>query len=165
MKFLKIIWILSVAVIITFFMAFESFRIYDFITTNYSVKTMKISSYSYNSSSRNESITINGFIDNEDVYFSRFDNEIEELSSMYPGITMGKNKIEELSSIFPDTFKNSIKASKNIEVLKFKNSNRVMLIKDKEFERWKIHLYIYSIYSLISIIILIYTKKSKQSKN
>ena len=160
LKSIKIFWILSVAVIIIFHVAFESFRVFDFITGNYTVKTMNISGYLYNTSSRSKSITITGScFGNEEVYFSRFDNEIGELFSLYPGIAMENNEIEELSSIFPNTFKNSHNNSKNIEVLKFKNSNIVMLTKDNEFQRWKMRLYLFSLYSLISIIILILIKK------
>jgi hypothetical protein len=159
MKFIKVIWVLSVAIILIFHIAFEGFRIFDFFTENYSVKTMKILSSNYSSSSKRKSITINGFIDKERVYFSRFDNEIGELFSLYPGIAMENNEIEELSSVFPDTFKNSYNDSKNIEVLKFKNSHIVMLTKDNEFQRWKIRLYLFSLYSLTSIILLILIKK------
>lgn len=159
MKFIKIVWILSVFIIIVFNLAFEGFRIYDFITENYNVKTMKVSNYNYSSSSKRKSITINGYIGKEDVYFTRFDDEIEELFSMYPGITIENKQINELNSVYNDTFKNSKTNSKNIEVLKFKHSDIVMLIKDDEFKRWKTRLYMFSSYSIISIVILILIKK------
>ena len=158
MKFIKIVWILSLAVIIIFHIAFESFRIFDFITGNYNLKIMNISGYSYNTSSRSNSTTINGYIGKEKVYFSRFDDKIGELFSLYPGITMENNEIKELQDVFPNTFKKDDNP-KSIEVLKFKNSNIVMLTKDNEFKRWKMHLYLFSLYSLISIIILILIKK------
>ncbi|CAA0164793.1 conserved hypothetical protein [Tenacibaculum maritimum] len=159
MKFIKLVWMLSVFVIIVFTFVFDGVRVFDFVLGNYTTKVMKVSGNVYETYSRRKSITINGHIDKEKVYFSRFDDKIEELFSLYPGITIEENKIKELNAAYPNTFRNSNKDSKNIEVLKFKNSNIVMLTKDNEFKRWKTRLWLFSLYSMISTIILILIKK------
>lgn len=159
MKFIKIIWIVSVFIIIIFHITFEGYKIFDFLSKNYSIKTMEVTDYYYDTYSRRKSITINGFVDKERVYFTRFDDEIGELFSLYPGIATENKEIEKLSSVFPNTFKNSYNDFKNIEVLKFKNTQIVMLTKDNEFQSWKRRLFLFSIYCLTSIIILILIKK------
>lgn len=164
MKFIKIVWILSVFVILIFYVVFESFRIYDFFTGNYTIETMQVSDYNYSSNSRRKSITIIGHIKNQRVYFSRFDNEIEELYNLYPGIASDKLSSEDkkiISSVFPDS---NLESSKTIKVLKFKHSQIVMLTKDNEFQSWKTNLYFFTFYCIMSIILFIIIRKLKRKK-
>lgn len=141
MKTIKIIWWVSVFVIIFFNIAFDGYRIFDYLLNNYSKKEMVITDHSYNSSSRRRSITVFGTVDKRKVYFSRFDEDIDNLNNAYPEIFSEENKHFVMS------------------VLKFKHSNIVMLIDDNELSRWKARLFFSGIYSLISILILLFLKK------
>lgn len=164
-KFLKIVWILSVFVIVVFNIAFDGYRILDFITGNHTVKTMKISDNSYETTSRRKSITIFGHVGSEKVYFSRFDDEIGKLYALYPEITSNELSANEDNKIISFALLDvNLDNSKHIEVIKFKHSQIVMLTKDNEFQRWKNSLYLFAIYSMVSIIILIFMKKSSSSK-
>jgi hypothetical protein len=140
MKAIKIIWLASVFVILFFNIAFDGFRTFDYLFDNYSKKEMTVTKYSFDSSSRRKSITIEGVVDKNKVYFSRFDKDIDSLYNLYPAI-FSKEKKETI-----------------IKVLKFQHSNIVMLL-DDEFNHWKTRLFFSGIYCLISIIIFIYIKK------
>ena len=135
-KFFKIVWVLSVLIIFTISILFDGFRIFDYIFNNFSKKEMTITNYSYDSSSRIRSITIEGVIDKKKVYFSRFDENIDKLNSLYPKILL-KNEERFV-----------------INVLKFKHSNIVMLIDDDELLKWKREKILSSIYIFSSLLII-----------
>lgn len=135
-KFFKIVWVLSVLIIFTISILFDGFRIFDYIFNNFSKKEMTITNYSYDSSSRIRSITIEGVIDKKKVYFSRFDENIDKLNSLYPKILL-KNKERFV-----------------INVLKFKHSNIVMLIDDDELLKWKREKILSCIYIFSSLLII-----------
>jgi hypothetical protein len=130
------VWVLSVLIIFTISILFDGFRIFDYIFNNFSKKEMTITNYSYDSSSRIRSITIEGVIDKKKVYFSRFDENIDKLNSLYPKILL-KNEERFV-----------------INVLKFKHSNIVMLIDDDELLKWKREKILSSIYIFSSLLII-----------
>lgn len=142
MKFIKVFWLGSVVVIMLFNIVFEGNRIVDFVLGNYSIKTMKVSKTFFNSSPRRKSITVVGHIDMKEVNFSRFDDEIDDLYSLYPNIS-----------------DNNLNKTINIEVLKFNSSDKVMVISGNEFDSWKMYLYYSFLYCIISSLILFYLKK------
>jgi hypothetical protein len=137
MKAIKIIWYLSILLIFLFNVFFDGYRIFDYCLGNYSMEKMKITNSSSNSSPKRRSLTIEGNINGENVYFSRFDDDINELYNFYP-VLSSKDK------------KNSI-----INVIKFKNSENVMLFDGNEFEQWKRNLLLYSLYIFFSVIIIL----------
>lgn len=126
---------------LTFDFILDGKRFLDFVSNNYYNSSMKVSKYSYYNSGRAASITIEGNINLEKVYFSKFDDNIDDLTSFYPNIqdTMLNKKI-------------------NIKILKFKNSKNVMTLYDDEFTSWKNRLYLDLMYYIFSIIIFIILK-------
>ncbi len=138
----KLFWYLSMTVIFLFYTFFEGYRIYDYIMGNYEIQTMKAENFGYDSSAKRKSITVYGHIGEEKVYFSRFDKEIRKLYKLYPQFFNADEKI-----------------TYEIKVLKFEHSNKVMLVDDNEFSRWKKHLLLSSLYITLSIIIILIFKK------
>ncbi|OMQ09280.1 hypothetical protein [[Flexibacter] sp. ATCC 35103] len=143
MKAVKIIWILSVVVIFLFNLFFDGYRIFDYALGNYSVRKMTIINSSYNVTSKRKSLTIDGSVNEGKVYFSRFDEDINELYNFYPSLS------------------SKIKNTPIINVLKFKHSNNVILLDDDEFIQWKKHLLIYCSYMFFSVIFFILFKLYK----
>ena len=136
-KFLKIVWYLSVLVVFFFNLFFNGWRIFDYVQGNYAVKKMNVENYSYNSTSRRKSITIEGYIDNEKVYFSEFDKNIDKLYQLYP-------------TIFSEN------ENTTIEVLKFKNYQNLLL--PSEFKDWKTELLLSVLYIVVSLLIYLSKK-------
>ena len=136
-KFLKIVWCLSVFIVFFFNLFFNGWRIFDYVQGNYAVEKMNVENYSYNSTSRRKSITIEGYIDNEKVYFSEFDKNIDKLYQLYP-------------TIFSEN------ENTTIEVLKFKNSHNLLL--PSEFKDWKTELLLSVLYIVVSLLIYLSKK-------
>jgi hypothetical protein len=146
MKAIKIIWYLSILLIFLFNVFFEGYRIFDYCLGNYSIEKMTITSSSSNSTSKRKSVTFQGTINEEDVYFSRFDDDINELYNLYPFLSSKK--------------KNNL----IINVIKFKNSDNVMLFDDNEFGEWKKTMLFFSLYIFFSIIIIFMLNYLKMKK-
>ena len=148
--FFKLVWYLSVVVVFLFFIVIEIHRIYDYVMNNYSIQKMKIADYYYNygisgkGGGTGTSIIVIGYISEERVYFSRFNEGIDKLYSLYPQF-----------------FSNDKKTYK-IKVLKFEHSHRVMLADDDEFSKWKRNLLLSFSYIILSIIIALYIKNKKK---
>ena len=136
-KFLKIVWCLSVFIVFFFNLFFNGWRIFDYVQGNYAVEKMNVENYSYNSTSRRKSITIEGYIDNEKVYFSEFDKNIDKLYQLYP-------------TIFSEN------ENTTIEVLKFKNYQNLLL--PSEFKDWKTELLLSVLYIVVSLLIYLSKK-------
>lgn len=134
--FIKIWWYLSIIVIFVIPILLDGFRILDYLADNYTTKEMVVKYYSYDSSAERKSITIEGVVDKERVYFSRFNEDIENLYSLYP-------------LIFSENKKDFI-----INVLKFKHSHIVMLIDDNELIKWEKEKLWCGIYIFFSIVII-----------
>jgi hypothetical protein len=138
MKTIKILWCVSVLVVFLFFMSFEGYRIFDYVSGDYTVQKMTITDSSYESTPKRKSVMINGNINGEKVYFSRFDEHISELYNLYPFLSSNN------------------KNTSVIEVLKFKHSHKVMLLNDDEFTQWKKHLLMSSLYVGFSIMFFLF---------
>ena len=148
--FFKLWWYLSVIVVFLFFIVLETYRIYDYTTGNYSIQKMKITEYKLHSDRNGKSIMVIGYIDDDEVYFSRFKDEVNKLYKLYP-------------QIFPRFFSDD-KKTYEIKVLKFEHSSRVMLIDDEEFPKWKKRSLLSSLYIILSIIIMIVLKKNRKTE-
>ncbi len=134
-KFLKIFWYLSILVISIFFISFEGYRIFDYIQGDYTRKKMNVKSYSYYSDSARSSIIVEGYIDNEEVYFYEYDDDMKKLHQNYP-------------IIFSTPHKHNIL----IDVFKFKHSKKVLLI--TELYKWEKKILLFSLYIFISLLII-----------
>ncbi len=96
----------------------------------------------YNISAKRKSTTFFGILENKKVYFTKFDNETDQIYNVYPGI---ENKITK------------------IDVIKFRNSEIVMTTIDNELEKWKNEKKTCITISLISILIFVFLNKIKFS--
>lgn len=118
---------------------FDGYRIFDYAFRNYSVQKMTITNSSRNSSAKRKSLTIEGNVGDRKVYFSRFDDNINELFNLYP--------------FLPSKIGNA----PMINIIKFKHSNKVILLDDDEFVQWKKHLLISSLYVFFSIMFFLFS--------
>jgi archaellum component FlaC len=138
--FFKITTFLIPIIIILFHIFFEYDIIKDYLKNDFSVKEMVVKNKEYNSSSKRKSITFFGILEKKDVYFTKFDDEIDKIYNAYPDI---ENKVTK------------------IDVIKFRNSKIVMTTINNELEKWKNEKKTCIAISLISLLIFIFLNKIK----
>ncbi|TDP01677.1 hypothetical protein EV145_104387 [Flavobacterium sp. 245] len=127
-------------IIILFHIIFEYNIIEDYLKNDFSVKKMVVNNKEYNSSSKRKSITFSGIVENKNVYFTKFDDEIDLIYNAYPDIG---NKVTK------------------IDVVKFRNSKIVMTTINNELEKWKNEKKTCITISFISLLIFIFLKNLK----
>ncbi len=146
----KLCWYLSVVVIFLFFLGLESFRIYDYVTGQYTVQKMKMTEIKHTSHKGGRgNVRIIGYIGNERVYFSRY-----KLQDRY-----------DLYRLYPQFFYAEEQEPYEVEVLKFEHSPRVMLVDDNELSRWKKWMSIYIAYVALSVAIILIGRRNRKRKD
>ena len=138
--FFKITTFLIPIIIILFHIFFEYDIIKDYLKNDFSVKEMVVKNKEYNSSSKRKSITFSGIVENKNVYFTKFDDEIDKIYNSYPDIG---NKVTK------------------IDVIKFRNSKIVMTTINNELEKWKNEKKTCISISSISLLIFLFLNKIK----
>lgn len=138
--FFEITTFLIPIVIILFHIVFEYNIIQDYLKNDFSVKEMIVQNKEYNISAKRKSTTFFGILENKKVYFTKFDNETDQIYNAYPGIGYKITKID---------------------VIKFRNSEIVMTTIDNELEKWKNEKKTCITISLISILIFVFLNKIK----
>ncbi|MFJ1428730.1 hypothetical protein ACILD6_09015 [Capnocytophaga canimorsus] len=134
--FFKVLWYLSIFAFCVY-LSFDANRIYDVITYNYKIENMIMEKESYSFSAKGDKVlTIYGHINGKRVLLNMFDEEINF---------------------------NLFEKDKNISVIKFRHSKRVLLADNYSFISWRKKSFRYIWYVLISIVIIIFKRKYKIS--
>ncbi len=99
------------------------------------------------SSSRRSSVTVNGVLNNEEVYFGLFDDNIIEIDKYLENLSP-----EELREF---EYKNLKKHNIKVPIVKFMNTNKVILINKKSNLKSTINNWIYTYIYILSILYVV----------